>query len=348
MKLGDIAARLNCDLTGDGSIEIRGVAGIENAGEGELSFLVNPKYLPQLKHTRASGLIVGLDFAPAQIPLLKHKNPYLAFARAIELFNPHRIPRPGIQPTAIVSQTAVVGPGVAVGAFSQICDRVSIEEGAQIGSHCVVEDEAVIGAHSILHAGCIIRERVRIGARCIIQSNAVIGSDGFGYAKQEDGSWYHIVQSGTVVIEDEVEIGAGSMIDRAAVGETRIGRRTKIDNLVHIGHGCQIGNDCLICAQVGLAGSTRLGDNVILAGQVGAAGHLTIGSGVIAIAQTGIPGSVDAGKTISGSPAIDQKTWLKASAIHARLPELNKHLRDLDRRVRDLENTLKVMIEVNK
>jgi UDP-3-O-[3-hydroxymyristoyl] glucosamine N-acyltransferase len=348
MKLGDIAARLSCDLTGDGSIEIRGVAGIENAGEGELSFLVNPKYLPQLKHTRASALIVGLDFASSQMPLLKHKNPYLAFAKAIELFNPPRIPRPGIQATAIVSPNAVVGAGVTVGAFSQIGDRVSIEEGAQIGPHCVIEDDAFIGAHSVLYAGCIVREHVKIGARCIIQSNAVIGSDGFGYAKQEDGSWYHIMQSGTVVIEDEVEIGAGSMIDRAAVGETRIGHGTKIDNLVHIGHGCQIGNDCLICAQVGLAGSTRLGDNVILAGQVGAAGHLTIGSGVIAIAQTGIPGSVEAGRTISGSPAMDQKTWLKASALHARLPEINKHVREIDRRVRELENTLKVIGEVNK
>ena len=348
MKLGEIAARLNCDLTGDASIEIRGVAAIEDAGAGELSFLVNPKYLPQLKRTRAAGLIVGLDFARSEIPLLRHENPYLAFARAIELFNPPRVPPPAIHVTAIISQTALLAEGISIGAYSQIGDGVAIAEGARIGSHCVVEDDAVIGPDTILHSGCIIRERVRIGARCIIQSNAVIGADGFGYAKQSDGSWYHILQSGTVVIEDEVEIGAGSMIDRAAIGETLVGQRTKIDNLVHIGHGCQIGMDCLICAQVGLAGSTRLGDNVILAGQVGAAGHLTIGNGVVAIAQTGIPGSVEPGRMISGSPAMDQKTWLKASAIHARLPELNKHLRELDRRVRSLEDTFKVIDEANK
>jgi UDP-3-O-[3-hydroxymyristoyl] glucosamine N-acyltransferase len=348
MKLGEIAARLNCDLSGDASIEITGVAGIENASEGDLSFLVNRKYLPQLKHTRASGLIVGLDFAPSEIPLLRHENPYLAFAKAIELFNLPRVPPPAIHATAIISPDARLEEGVSVGAYSRISDGVSIGRGASIGSHCVIEDDASIGAGTVLHSGSIIRARVRIGARCIIQSNAVIGSDGFGYAKQADGSWYHIVQSGTVVIEDEVEIGAGSMIDRAAIGETLIGQRTKIDNLVHIGHGCQIGKDCLICAQVGLAGSTRLGDNVILAGQVGAAGHLTIGNGVVAIAQTGIPGSVEPGRIISGSPAMDQKTWLKASAIHARLPELNKHLKELDRKVRDLETTLKVISEVNE
>src|SRR5215510_10720301 len=345
MKLSDIAARLNCDLTGDGSVEIFGVAGIESAGEGELSFLVNPKYLPHLKHTRASGLIVGMDFAPSHIPLLRHKNPYLVFAKAIELFRPPQERQPGIHPTAVLSPDATLGRDVAVGAFSKIGARVSLGYGVELMSHCVVEDDAIIGDKTVLHSGCIIRERVRIGKQCIIQSNSVVGSDGFGYAKQDNGSWYRITQAGTVVVEDEVEIGAGTTIDRAAVGETRIGSRTKIDNLVHIGHGCHIGKDCLICAQVGLAGSTRLGDNVILAGQVGAAGHLTIGSGVIAVAQTGIPSSVEPGKVISGSPAIDQKTWLKSSAIHARLPELNKHIRDLDKRIRDLEITFKVIHE---
>jgi len=348
MKLSDIAARLNCDLVGDGSVEVFGVAGIETAREGELSFLVNPKYLPQLKHTRASGLIVGIDFASSHIPLLRHKNPYLAFAKAIELFSQPEERQPGIHPTAVVSPDARLGVDVTIGAFSQIGARASIGDRVELGPRSVVEHDASIGDDSILHPGSIIRERVAIGKRCIIQSNAVIGSDGFGYAKQEDGSWYRIIQTGTVVIEDDVEIGAGTTIDRAAVGETRIGQRTKIDNLVHIGHGCQIGKDCLICAQVGLAGSTRLGDNVILAGQVGAAGHLTIGSGVIAVAQTGIPSSIEPGRTISGSPAIDQKTWLKSSAVHARLPELNKLLRELDRRVRDLENTFKVRSEPNK
>jgi UDP-3-O-[3-hydroxymyristoyl] glucosamine N-acyltransferase len=348
MKLRDIAARLSCDMSGDGTIEIFGVAGVENAREGELSFLVNPKYFPQLKHTQASGLIVGVDFPDSAIPLLRHKNPYLAFAKAIELFRqPEKAP-PGVHPTAIVSPEAILGEDVAIGAYSKIGSGASIGNRVQIGSHSVIQAHSVIGEDSVLQSGCVIRQRVRIGKRCIIQSNAVIGSDGFGYAKQEDGSWYKIIQSGTVVVEDDVEIGAATTIDRATVGETWIGQGTKVDNRVHIGHGCQIGKNCLICAQVGLAGSTRLGDNVILAGQVGAAGHLTIGDGVIAIAQTGIPSSVEPGKTISGSPAIDQRTWLKSSAIHARLPELNKHLRDLERRVRDLEKIIKATSELMK
>lgn len=346
MKLSDIAARLSCNLDGDGSIEIFGVAGIETAREGDLSFLVNPKYLPHLKHTRASGLIVAMDFPQSPMPLLRHPNPYLAFAKAIELFRQPAKPPSGVHPTALVSADAILGKDVAIGAYSKIGSRASVGNRVQIGSHSIIEDDTIIGEDSILHSGCVIREQVKIGKRCIIQSNAVLGSDGFGYAKQEDGSWYRIIQSGTVVIEDEVEIGAGSMIDRAAVGETRIGKGTKLDNLVHIGHGCQIGKDCLICAQVGLAGSTKLGDNVILAGQVGAAGHLTIGSGVIAIAQTGIPSSVEPGRMISGSPAIDQKTWLKSSALQARLPEMNKQLRDLSRRLRDLENTFKALHEL--
>jgi UDP-3-O-[3-hydroxymyristoyl] glucosamine N-acyltransferase len=348
MKLSDIAARLSCDLRGDGSIEISGVAGIENAREGELSFLVNPKYLPQLKHTRASGLIVGMDFPESTIPLLRHPNPYLAFAKAIELFKQPKDLPSGVDPTALVSAEAIVGEEVAIGAYSQIGARALIGNRVRIGSHTIIQDDALIGEDTVLHSGCVIRERVQIGRRCIVQSNAVVGSDGFGYAKQEDGSWYRIIQSGTVIIEDEVEIGAGTMIDRAAVGETRIGKGTKLDNLVHIGHGCQIGRDCLICAQVGLAGSTKLGDNVILAGQVGAAGHLTIGSGVIAVAQSGIPSSIEPGRMISGSPAIDQKTWLKSSALQARLPEMNKQLRELSRRLRDLENTFKVLHESTK
>jgi UDP-3-O-[3-hydroxymyristoyl] glucosamine N-acyltransferase len=348
MKLGDIAAKLSCDLSGDGSIEIFGVAGIENAREGELSFLINPRYFPQLKLTRASGLIVGVDFPQSTIPLLRHQNPYLAFAKAIELFKqPQKAPS-GVHATALVSADAILGEEVAIGPYSKIGSRVSIGNRVQIGSHIVIEDDAIIGDDTILHSACVIREHVKIGRRCIIQNNAVVGSDGFGYAKQEDGTWYRIIQSGTVVIEDEVDIGAGTMIDRAAVGETRIGKGTKLDNLVHIGHGCHIGRDCLICAQVGLAGSTKLGDNVILAGQVGAAGHLTIGSGVIAIAQTGIPSSIEPGRMISGSPAIDQKTWLKSSALQARLPEMNKQLRDVARRLQDLENTFKVLHEYIK
>jgi UDP-3-O-[3-hydroxymyristoyl] glucosamine N-acyltransferase len=341
MKLKDIAARLSCALEGDGEIEIFGVATLEGAKEGEISFLANPKYYPELKKTKASAIIVSEDFQPFDKPLLKHKNPYLAFAKAIEIFHPAPEPPPSIHSTAWVASTAIIGKNVSIGAHAYVGERTVIGDRVIVGARCIILDEAIIGADTLLHAGCVIRERVRIGNRCIVQNNAVIGADGFGYAKQDDGSWYKIRQAGTVVIEDDVEIGACSTIDRAALGETRVGAGTKIDNLVQVGHGSQIGRNCLLCAQVGLAGSTKVGDNVILAGQVGAAGHLTIGNGVIATAQTGIPNSVEPGKIISGSPAIDNKLWLKSSAIFARLPELKKTVHKLERKLEEMEKLLK-------
>jgi UDP-3-O-[3-hydroxymyristoyl] glucosamine N-acyltransferase len=341
MKLKDIAAKLSCALEGDGEIEIFGVATLEGAKEGEISFLANPKYYPELRTTKASAIIVSEDFQPFDKPLLKHKNPYLAFAKAIEIFYPAPEPPPHIHSTAWIATSAVIGKNVSIGAHAYVGEHVVIGDRTKVGARCVILDEAIIGTDTLLHPGCIICERVRIGSRCIIQNNAVIGADGFGYAKRDDGSWYKIRQAGTVVIEDDVEIGACSTIDRASLGETRVGAGTKIDNLVQVGHGSQIGRNCLICAQVGLAGSTKVGNNVILAGQVGAAGHLTIGHGVIATAQTGIPSSVEPGKIISGYPAIDNKLWLRSSAVFARLPELQKSVRDLQRRLESIEKMLK-------
>jgi UDP-3-O-[3-hydroxymyristoyl] glucosamine N-acyltransferase len=337
MKLNEIASILACTLEGDGSTEITGVAPIKSARAGEVSFLVNPKYLAELKTTSASALIVGMEFQGEGIPLLRHANPYLAFAKALEIFNSHPPQSPHIDPTVRIASTASIGEKVYIGPYSVVGEKAVVADRVRIGSRCLISWDAVIGEETLVHSGCVIRERVRIGRRCIIQDNAVIGADGFGYARQDDRSWYKIVQTGTVIIEDDVEIGACTTIDRATIGETRIGAGTKIDNLVHIGHGCQIGRHCLICAQVGLAGTTTLGDYVILAGQVGAAGHLTIGSGVIATAQTGIPGSVDEGKHISGAPAMDHRDWLKSSAMMHRLPDLKKAVRDLEKRIRDLE-----------
>ncbi|MGH9765409.1 MAG: UDP-3-O-(3-hydroxymyristoyl)glucosamine N-acyltransferase, partial [Blastocatellia bacterium] len=270
MKLSQIAARLSCNLEGDGDIEIRGVAPVETAEAGELSFLVNRKYYPEFTSTKASALIVGSDFDREGKHLLRHANPYLAFARAVELFTPKRRHQPGIHETAYISPTAAIGAEVFLGPFSVIGDRVRLGNRVALGPHSIVLEGSEIGDDTVIHSGVVIRERVHIGKNCLIQDNAVIGSDGFGYAQQDDKAWYPILQTGTVVIEDNVDIGACTTIDRAAMGETRIGAGTKIDNLVQIGHGCQIGKDCLICAQVGLAGSTKVGDNVILAGQVGA------------------------------------------------------------------------------
>jgi UDP-3-O-[3-hydroxymyristoyl] glucosamine N-acyltransferase len=253
-----------------------------------------------------------------------------------------------IHPTAWISDTARLGRNVSVGAFTYVGDDVIIEDEVTIGAHCTIYERAKIGQNTTVHSGCSIREDVIIGKRCVIQNNSVVGGDGFGYARQADGTWFKIFQAGTVVIEDDAELGACTTIDRAALGETRIQSGVKIDNLAHIGHGSSVGSDSLICAQVGLSGSTTVGKQVILAGQVGAAGHLTIGDGAIATAQAGIPNSVEPGQIIAGSPAMDKRLWLKTSALIARLPELQKTLRDLERRVRELEKTLNTEPEVFK
>jgi len=274
------------------------------------------------------------------LALLRHDNPYLAFARAIEIFFPTNPIISRVHPTAWIADSAVIGKEVSIGPLTYIGERVVIGDGVRIHSRCTIEEGVEIGDHTLLHSGSVVRERVILGRNCVIQDNAVIGSDGFGYAKQANGAWYKIVQTGTVIIEDDVEIGAGTTIDRATLGETRICRGTKVDNLVHIGHGCHIGTDNLICAQVGLAGSTRTGKGVVLTGQVGAAGHLQIGDGAIVTPQTGLANSVKPGAIVSGSPAMDHKDWLRASAVLPKLPDLQKIVRRLDNRVAALERTL--------
>ena len=341
MKLSEIAERLACKLEGDGSIEIRGIATLEEAASGELSFLTNPKYHNDAKETGASAILVGQDCPALGVALLRHDNPYLAFAKAIEIFIPVTTPQPGIHPTACIADSAIMGSDVFIGAFAYVGERAIIGDRVRLDPRSTVLDEARIGDGTVIHSGSVVRERVLIGSNCVIQNNAVIGSDGFGYAKQSGGAWYAIRQAGTVVIEDDVDIGAGTTIDRSTLGETRIKRGTKIDNQVHIGHGCVLGPDNLICAQVGLAGSTKTGTGVVLTGQVGAAGHLRIGDGTIATPQTGIANSVEAGVIISGSPAMDHRNWLKSSVAYSKLPDIQKAVRRLETRIAVLEGVLK-------
>ena len=341
MKLAEVADRLSCKLEGDGSIDIVGVATLERAREGDLSFLTNSKYQTEAKRTGASALLVGTDYPAMSMALLRHENPYLAFAKAVEIFFRSPAISPSIHPTAWISDTAVIGQNVFIGPLSYIGERVVLGDEVRILARCTIQEGAQVGKGTLLHSGCVLREGVVVGRNCIIQNNAVVGSDGFGYAKESNGEWYKIIQSGTVIVEDDVEIGACSTIDRATLDETRVQRGTKIDNQVHIGHGCSIGIDNLLCAQVGLAGSTRTGAGVVLTGQVGAAGHLTIGDGAIATPQTGIASSVNAGVIVSGAPAIDHKSWLKSSAAFSRLPELQKTVRKLESRIAALENMLK-------
>jgi UDP-3-O-[3-hydroxymyristoyl] glucosamine N-acyltransferase len=337
LKLKEIAARLECRLEGDGDIDIARIVGIAEAGAGDLTFFANPKYAAELRATRASAVILGERAEPAPCAMLRAADAYFAFARAMELFAPAQARPAGVHRLADVAPTAVVDPTASIAAF------VSIGEGAHVGArtivypHVTIGADAAIGDDCVIHARVSIRERVVLGHRIVVQDGAVIGSDGFGFAQRPDGTNYKIPQVGGVVIEDDVEIGANTAIDRPAVGETRIGAGTKIDNLVQIAHGVKIGRDVLLAAQVGIAGSSTVEDNVTLAGQVGVAGHLTLGKGVIATAQTGIPNSVEAGSFISGYPAIDNRDWLKSSAVFRRLPELRKAVADLQKRLEDLE-----------
>ena len=340
MKLTDLARRLECRLEGDGDLEIHRVTSLEAAGPGDLSFFTNNKYAASLRTTRAAAVILGEDAEAAPCAMLRTKNPYLAFARAVALLAGKVTHAPGVHRQAFVAEGASIAPDASIGAFAVI------EEGATVGArsvvrpHVVVGREARIGDDCLIHARVSIRERVRLGNRVVIQDGAVIGSDGYGFAHTADGAHVKIPQVGDVVIEDDVEIGANTTIDRPAVGETRVRAGTKIDNLVQIAHGVTIGRNVLLAAQVGIAGSTTVEDSVVLAGQVGVAGHLTLGKGVVATAQTGIPNSVEPGTMVSGYPAIPNRDWLKASAIFRKLPELRKTLSDLEARLAALEDKL--------
>jgi UDP-3-O-[3-hydroxymyristoyl] glucosamine N-acyltransferase len=327
MRLEEIAARLNCRLDGPGDIEITGVAGMEEATSNELTFLANRKYRAKLRSTRAGAVILGLDEPPPGRPTLRSDNPYLAFARALEIFSPPQKHQAGIHPTAVIAEGVKVGRNASVGPY------VVIEEGVELGDDCVLKSFVVIyrgakiGNRFLAHAHAVVRENVFIGDDVILQNGVVLGGDGFGFAKQADGSYYKIVQAGTVVVENGVEIQSNACIDRATVGQTRLRRGAKVDNLVQVGHSCDVGENTLLCGQAGLAGSTRLGKNVVLAGQVGVAGHLTIGDNVTATAQSGIPSDIESGKVVSGYPAIDNAQWLRCSVVFGKLPELYHEVR---------------------
>ena len=326
MKLSDIAQRIGARLDGSDA-DITGVAGIEEAGPGQLTFVANPRYAAAARSTRASAVVVDDNFPPISAAALRSNNPYLAFARALELF--YEPPRyaPGVHPSAVVHPSAKIGKNASIGAYVVISEDVEIGDNCVLLPYVVIYRGARIGRNVFAHAHAVVREYCRLGDNVILQNGAVVGADGFGFAKTAEGRWHKIVQSGPAILEDDVEVQANACVDRASVGETRIARGAKIDNLVQVGHGCSVGEDSLLCAQVGLAGSTEVGKNVILAGQAGVAGHCKIGDGAIVTAQSGIPGDVEPGKVMSGSPAIDNKLWLRCVALFSRLPELARALR---------------------
>ena len=329
MKLGDIASALGATLeNANPEAEITAVAGIEEAAAGHLTFVANPKYAAAAKTTAASAVIVSEDFPAIPTGMLRCKNPYLAFASAIDLF--YRPPQygAGLHPTAIIAPTAKLGANAHVGAYVVIDENVEIGDDAVLLPHVVIYRGARIGNNFFAHAHAIVRENCALGDNVVLQNGAIVGCDGFGFARDGD-HWEKITQSGPAVLESDVEVQANSCVDRASVGETRIGRGVKIDNLAQVGHGSAVGDHSLLCAQVGLAGSTVVGKNVILAGQVGVAGHCNIGDGVVVTAQSGTHGDIPAGAMVSGSPAFDHKQWLRAVGIFTKLPELARTVRSL-------------------
>lgn len=337
MKLSEIAERLGCAIRGDGSIEIGGVAGMEHAGPDQITFLANPKYAHKVKHTQAGAIIISEAAGEMPIPALISTNPYLDFARALELFYQPPMPARGIHPTAAVAETAEIGEDASIGPYVVVGERAKIGRNVVLHPHVVIYEGVEIGDDFLAHSGAVVREHCRIGNRVILQNGVVIGGDGFGFAKRADGTHAKIVQSGPTVIEDDVEVQTLSSIDRATVGETRVRRGSKIDSLVQVGHACEVGEDNIICAQAGLAGSTVLKKNVLLAGQAGISGHLTIHENAVIYAQSGIGGDVEAGAVMSGSPAFAARDWKRAVFAFQKLPELSRTVRELERRIAQLE-----------
>ena len=329
MKLGEIATLLGATLeNGDPAAAITGVVGIEEATVGHVTFVANPKYAAAAKTTTASAVIVSEDFPAVATGMLRCKNPYLSFARAINLFyQPPQYPA-GVHPTAVVAPTAKLGKNAHVDAYVVIGEEVEIGNDAVLLPHVVIYRGARIGNNFFAHAHAVVREQCVLGDNVILQNGAIVGCDGFGFARDED-HWEKITQSGPTILENDVEVQANSCIDRASIGETRIARGVKVDNLVQVGHGSAVGEHTLLCSQVGLAGSTVVGKNVILAGQVGVAGHCNIGDGVVVTAQSGTHGDIPAGSMVSGSPAFEHTQWLRAVGIFTKLPELARSVRSL-------------------
>jgi UDP-3-O-[3-hydroxymyristoyl] glucosamine N-acyltransferase len=342
MKLFDLATETGaeCAIT-EGDIEITAAAGLDDAQSGEVTFLSNPKYSGKVATTRASAIYLSeqAEIARPDIAVLRAKDPYLAFTRALVVFHPRPSFEPGLDPSAVIDLSAKSGEGTFIGARSVVGANVKIGERVRIHPNVTIYDDVSIDDDTEIHSGVAVRANTIIGKRVIIHNNAVVGSDGFGFAKDEDKRWLKIPQVGHVVIEDDVEIGANTTIDRASTGETRIKRGAKIDNLVQIGHSCVVGEDALLCAQVGMAGSSRVGDRVILTGQVGIGGHITVGDDAILYPQSGVPNDVAPGEILVGTPAFDVSAFWRAVAVFKKLGDLPKRIRALEKRLDEVEKS---------
>ena len=346
MKLGDLAATLGAELRGDAELEITGVKGIEEAGPDDVTFVANPRYAGLARSTCAAAVLVDPGFQDLAAATLRIKNPYLAFSRALALFHKPVIYVPGVHPTAVVDPTSQIGEGAHIGAYVVVGANVSLGPHATLLPHVVIYPGVQAGSHLFAHAHAVVRENCVLGDHVTLENGAIVGSDGFGFARNEVGQWEKIPQSGPVKLGDRVDVQANACIDRATVGATVIGDGTKIDNLVQIGHGSKVGENTLVCAQSGLAGSSVVGDNVILAGQTGIAGHCAVGDGVILTAQSAVSHDIPPGKMISGSPGFDNRVWLRAVSIFQRLPELLKRLDRLEKKIGEHDSAEKAEAQV--
>jgi len=337
MKSGELAALLHAEVRGDANLEITGVKGLEEAGPTEITFVANPRYASLAHTTRAAAVLVDPDFPEIAATTLRVKNPYLAFARALHCFYQPPVWVPGIHATAIIDPTAEIGEGAHIGPYVVVGAGVKLGPHATLLPHVVIYPGVEAGSYLFAHAHAVIREHCILGDHVTLENGAIIGADGFGFAKDESGQWEKIPQSGPVRLGNRVDVQANACVDRATVGETRIGDGTKIDNLVQVGHASHVGQNTMLCAQVGLAGSSDVGNNAILAGQAGVAGHCSLGDGVILTAQSGVSHDVPAGKIISGSPAFENRSWLRAVAVFQRLPELFRKLDRMEKRLASVE-----------
>jgi UDP-3-O-[3-hydroxymyristoyl] glucosamine N-acyltransferase len=329
MKLRELAALIGGRIAGDPEVEITGVAGIENAKEGDITFLHNYNYIPEMS---ASALIVKEEIDGLTLSLLVADNPQLTFARALEVFYVKPYRPSGISERAVIGSNVTMGDDVSVHPNACISNDVELGSRVTLSSGVFLGEGVTVGDDSFIYPNVTIREKVRIGKKVIVHSGAVIGSDGFGYVP-EKGSHYKIPQVGGVIVEDDVEIGANVCIDRATVGNTIIGCGTKIDNLVQVAHNVKIGRNCIIVAQVGISGSVEIGDGAIIAGQVGVKDHVKIGAGTIVAAQAGVTGDIPAGQIYSGTPAIPHGTSLRAQSLYSKLPELVKRMREIEKKL---------------
>ncbi len=333
MKLGELATRLGAELRGAADVEVTGVTGIEEAGPTEITFVANRRYAGLAKTTRAAAVLVEPEFPEIAAATLRIKNPYHAFSRALGMFYQPPVYPQGIHATAAIDPTAEIGPGAHIGAYVVVMPGVRVGKHATILPHVVLYPGVKVGDHFFAHAHAVVRENCVLGDYVTLENGAIVGADGFGFSKNDRGEWEKIPQSGPVLLGDRVDVQANACVDRATVGATEIGDGSKVDNLVQVGHGSKVGQNTLICAQTGLAGSSTIGNNVILAGQTGIAGHCSVGDGVILTAQSAVSHDVPSGKMISGSPGFDNRVWLRAVAIFQRLPELLKRLDRVERKL---------------